>query len=145
MQKVRVLKNKYYLLPSGNLARVIRADEKKNLVIIFNYGLNKNELLEYDTAKIVLSPVFKISEAARMLGRSPVTLRYYEAKGLVAPARQFRVGAKNVMRMYTKGDIDDIAEMITERAYRSSPNRGNMGGPASRRSIESTYSKRLEK
>lgn len=145
MQRVKLKKNSLYLMPSGSLARAIRVDSSKNLVIVYNYGSRHNETLEYEIASKILQPVFKIGEVASIVGRKPTTLRKYELQGKLPSPKKFLIGAKNVMRVYTKQDIEAVADFFSEQCSSKRSSRGNMGGPVDRQRLEKIFQTKLER
>lgn len=143
MKLARVIKGKLYLLPSGNLARVVAVDDSSNRVIIYNYHSRQNEVIDYSFATQILSPVFKISEVARMLGKKSDTLRRYERLGKISPARQYRLGKRNSMRVYTESDIEQLAEFFDEQVVGRPSSYAKVSVPVSRREMFRIYKTRF--
>jgi hypothetical protein len=143
MKLAKVLKYKRYLLPSGNLARVMTIDESSNRVIVYNYHSRQNEIIEHSLAPHILEPVFKISEVAKMLGKKPDTLRRYERLGKISPARQYRLGKRNSMRIYTERDIEALAEFFGEQVVGRPSSCAKVSLPVSRQEMFRMYKTRF--
>ena len=61
--------------------------------------------------------VFRVSEAARELGRSERWLRQAEAKGMIPKARR----DLNGWRVYTEDDVDTIRGLLLPRRTEDAP------------------------
>lgn len=145
MKLARIVKDKLYLMPSGNLARVMGVDESSNRVVIYNYHSRQNEIVEYSLAPHIFDPVFKISEVARMLGKKPDTLRRYERLGKITPAAQVKLGKRNSMRIYTQDDIEDLAEFFSEQVVGRPSVHAKVSVPVSRQEIYRLYKTRFKR
>jgi hypothetical protein len=143
LQLAKVLRDKYYLLPSDNLVRVMVVDEVNNNVIVHNYHSRQNEVIEYVVAPRILEPVFKVSEVAKMLGRKPDTLRRYEREGKISRARQYSIGGKNAMRIYTQSDIEALASFFGEQVIGRPAKHARVKTPISRQEINRHYKTRF--
>jgi hypothetical protein len=144
MRIAKILKNKLYLMPSGNLARVVLVDHSKNIVTVYNYHSRRNEIVEFNLAPRLLDPVFKIGEAARMLGRSPETLRRYEGLGKIKEARKVKIGPRNSMRIYSHDDIEELADFFSEQVVGRPSKDARMGRSVNRREISNYYKTRFK-
>lgn len=115
-RKVKIQRGKYYL-KQGELVKALSVNMKENRVIIFKYNSFEKEHIEYDTAHFQLTPVFKIGEVAKMLNRSPDTLRKYEKLDYISPASQYRMteDGNGTMRFYTEQDIDELVVFFANR------------------------------
>jgi hypothetical protein len=143
MRLAKVLKDRYYLLPSDNLVRVMVVDKINNKVIVYNYHSRQNEIIEYGLAPRILEPVFKVNEAAKMLGRQPDTLRRYERLGKIKRARKYSIGEKNSMRIYTQDDIEALAEFFGEQVIGRPTKDARVKTPISRQEINRYYKTRF--
>ena len=57
---------------------------------------------------------FKVGAVAKMIGRSPRSIYRYEAAGVIQKAKRFPDRYGRDIRFYTKQDILDIHEMVSE-------------------------------
>jgi len=108
------------LLDGRVLVKILSINRATNSVILRRYDDFHNEAVEYDTAPGRLTPMFKIGDVAKMLSRSPETIRKYEREGLIIPATQFPLTREKtaMVRLYTEKDIYDLMEFFAERSSR---------------------------
>jgi len=105
-----------YKLPSGGLVRILRINEDKGKVIVYDYNIRSNEVFELETAPNFFTPIFRIGEVAKMLGKKPDTLRKYERDGLIRQADRYNLGkGSKPVRLYTKNDIWNLVEFFMRR------------------------------
>jgi predicted metal-dependent hydrolase len=106
------------------LIRVISVTPKENRVVIYQYSDQKKHHIEYDTAHLFVSPLFRIGEVAKFLQRSGDTIKKYEQKGLIPKARKYKTG-KNSIRLYEEADIMELADFFALRNAPGRPERTN--------------------
>lgn len=130
MKYVRIKRAKYYFLPSGDLIKVNKVNENHNKVFVYNFTQKSNEVYELDLAFKIFSPVFRIGEVAKLLGKAPATLRRYENQGLIPRAKQYAVSPGNSQkrRLYTDRDVEYLLEFFSERRSPGRPGKYSMNG-----------------
>lgn len=126
----KIKTGKLYQLPSGNVVRVVRVNSMRNNVIVHNYHSHANEAIEYETAPALLTPVLKIGEVAKLLGRKSATIRKYEQIGLIPKARKIslNVEGKITTRVYSPKDIEELIDFFDRRKPVGRPGKTNIGG-----------------
>jgi hypothetical protein len=117
LRNVKLLEKKLYLLPSGQIVRVIKTNKAVEKVFVFNYETQANEALDLDFAKKYFTPMMTIGEVAKIVGRTPHTLRTYERQGLIDKARQFQTGSGSVkkVRLYSPDEVYEIVDFFIRR------------------------------
>lgn len=98
-------------------------------VFIHNYDSLSNEAIDLDTAKRYFIPMMTIGEVAKILGKKPHTLRTYERQGLIAKAKQYRVGSGSIktIRLYSPDEVRDLLEFFADRRGPGRPAIHNVG------------------
>jgi hypothetical protein len=95
-------------------------------VVLYRYDTFQKEHIEYDTASLFLSPLFKIGEVAKFLQRSVDTIRKYERLGYISKARRYIISRHgNSVRMYNENDLMDLADFFATRNPPGRPERTN--------------------
>lgn len=128
-REVKLVKNKLYLLPSGTLGRVVKVNNAVGKVFIHNHDSLSNEAVDLDFARKYFTPMMPIGEVAKILGKSPHTLRTYERQGLIPKARQYRAGsgAYKTIRLYAPDEVRDLLEFFASRRGPGRPALHNVG------------------
>ncbi len=116
--------NKLYFMPSKNVVRVVRINNKTNNVIIRNYHSHTNESIDLVIANSLFKQAFRISEVSRVVGRKPVTIRKYEHLGLIPKAKKVvtKLGGERQIRVYSQEDVDDLVNFFNKRRPVGRPN-----------------------
>jgi hypothetical protein len=84
--------------------------------VLYRYDTFVKEHIEYDTAPLYLSPLFKIGEIAKFLQRSVDTIRKYERIGYIPRAKKFVISKNgNSIRLYNENDLMDLADFFATR------------------------------
>jgi len=125
-KQIKIVKSRFYLYQNDVLVRVVSCNTKENRVVLYRYDTYKKEHIEYDTAPLFLSPLFKIGEVAKFLQRSVETIRKYEQLGYIPKAKKFQISPRgNSMRMYNERDLLDLADFFATRNPPGRPERTN--------------------
>lgn len=141
MKKVKLINNRYYLLPSNVLVKILLFNNYLNTIVIRNYQSKQNEVIEVSLAERIFTPVFRLSEVAAALGKKPETIRRYERSGELSRARQIPLGQRGSMRIYTREEVDALAEFFDERVVGRPSKRATMHGPVNKDRIQEMYNK----
>lgn len=145
MARAVLRSNKLYKLPSGTLVRILRINHDKSKVLVYDYNACRNDIFELETAPEFFTPIFRIGEVAKMLGKKPDTLRKYEREGLIRQAERYNLGkGRKSVRLYTKTDIWDLVEFFMRRPGPGRPARTNVGG-VNRKRIDNFINARYER
>ncbi len=139
--KVRV--NKLYLLPSQTLVRVHRIDQVHGKVFIYRYDTSMNDSLDIEMAPRLLTPAFKIGEVAKMLQKSPDTLRKYERDGLISSPKRWKVGDRDI-RIYTMRDINRLVDFFENRPPVGRPSKSNQSSGVNKAELKRRLRLRLQ-
>ena len=116
--QLAVLKiNRLYILPSGSAIKILKLNEQRNICVIHNYGSKQNEIIEYNMAPKLLTPVLKIGEAAALFGKKADTLRKYERLGLIDKPTRYNISSKNTdtIRLYGPRDLRGLVRFFERR------------------------------
>jgi hypothetical protein len=125
-RQIKVVKNRFYIYKGEVLVRIISFNVKENRVVLYRYDKYVKEHIEYDTAPLFLSPLFKIGEVARFLQRSVETIRKYEQLGYIPKAKRFQISRHgNTVRMYNESDLMDLADFFATRSPPGRPEKTN--------------------
>lgn len=126
--QVKLTKNRLFFNDKNELIRIVSVVKKKNTINVYNYNHYKFDAIEYDTASFFLSPVFRIGEVSKILGRKPDTIRKYEQKGLIPVAKKISLNSDGTsqIRIYTLRDVYDLIELFSMRNTAGRP-RGHSG------------------
>lgn len=108
---------KLYIMPSGNVVRVIRLDKNQQKIIVHNYHSHSNEVIDFKVTPILLKRLYKIGEVAKIFGKKPSTIRKYERLGLIPVAKKisFDRDAKLQSRVYSDEQLEEIELFFRRR------------------------------
>lgn len=114
---IKLQNKKFYLLPSGQLVQIVAINKAIEKVFVYNFESKSNEALDLDFAQKYFTPMIKIGELAKMIDRTPHTIRTYERRGLIDKARQFQIGDGTVqkIRLYSPDEIYEIVDFFIKR------------------------------
>lgn len=141
MKRVRLVSNRFYLLPSNALVKILAINNYNNNIIIYNFSSKQNEVMEASLAEKILIPVFKLSEVAAALGKKTDTIRRYERDGKIPKARQVQLGQRGSMRVYTRDEVEDLADFFGERIVGRPAKNGVTKTSISQQKINQMYDK----
>lgn len=113
----KLKKDKFYLLNNKSLVKLLKVNEALDVVVIYRYDTFLNDSLSIAEAKRLLTPVFKISEVCRMIGKKPDTLRKYERDGLIESPQKFSMcyDGSRKLRFYSWDDIQELVRFFNGR------------------------------
>lgn len=123
------------------LIKILSINYYLNNIIVYNYTTKQNEVMEISLAERVLTPVFRLSEVAAALGKKPETIRRYERGGKLERARQITLGQRGSMRVYTREEVETLADFFDERVVGRPSKRATMHGPVNRDRVQEMYNK----
>jgi len=141
----KIIKNNVYITPSNSLARAVVVHQLQNKAVMYDYGSCRNEDFDIDFLQRAYQPAFLIGEVGRTLNRSPATIRKYEQLGKISPARQFKVGRKNMVRAYVIDDIIALREFFSTQRVRRPPGRGTLAEADVAEAMSNLYKRRFER
>jgi hypothetical protein len=144
VRKVRLISNKYYLLPSNSLIKILSINYYFNHIIVYNFTSSENENIEIPLAERILVPVFKVNEVALALGRKTETIRRYERDGILPKARQVRTGQRGWVRVYTREEVEALADFFEERSVGRPSKRPTERSSVNRKQISVMFNKMIE-
>lgn len=130
MQDAILIVGRLYILPGGDVVKAVRVSEQRNVVIVHNYGSQQNEVIEYNMAPKLLTPVLRIGEVAKLFGKKPDTLRRYEREGLIDEPIRYRMNdsTKEPTRLYGPSDIRKLVRFFERRNPVGRPSPTNRPG-----------------
>jgi hypothetical protein len=131
MKTVKLKANSLYLLPSGDVVKIIYI--KPSTVIVHNYTLNKNVTMEVEFAEKIFQKIYSIYEVSKIIKRKSDTIRKQEYAGNILKARQIATGGKNTVRVYTQGEVEELQDFFGSRVRRKPAECATMHTPLQKR------------
>lgn len=143
----KIKEGAFYLLPSGTLVKILKIKRDRNSIIIRRYDSYTNDMIEFDIAPMMLTPMFNIDDVARMVSKKKDTLRKYEREGFIPRARQFSLNPEGSykLRLYSWKDILDLVEALDRRRPVGRPSSLNQPKKINRSDLKKRISRKFDK
>lgn len=103
-----------WYLHDNKAYKVVFVSRGTDDIILFDLASGKKFQVLYSTFKYGFERAFKVGAVAKMIGRSPRSIYRYESAGVIEKAKRYADHMGRGIRLYTKQDILDIHEMVSE-------------------------------
>lgn len=113
MNTLQPIQGEHYL-HSDRIYRVDTVSSGTDEIVLTSVEDGSKYSVRYSVFKYGFKRVWKVGDVAKMIGRSPRSIYRYETKGQIRNPNRYPSRGGKLVRFYTKEDILEIHEMISE-------------------------------
>lgn len=107
------LAGEHYLY-DGQVYRVQTVSRGTDEITLTSVSDGSKWSVRYSVFKFAVKRVWKVGDVARLLERSPRSIYRYEEREQIQNPKRYRAKGGRELRFYTKDDVLEIHEMISE-------------------------------